>query len=113
MVDEALVEQILRAVELIPTGRVATYGDIAAIVGIGPRHVGNVLARWGHGVPWWRVTNSKGELPPLLLEQARVHWEAEDILTKPVGGGCSLLESRADLHVLAEEWADATGDISR
>jgi len=111
MMDEALAEQVLRAVELVPTGRVATYGDIAAIVGIGPRHVGNVLARWGHGVPWWRVTNSKGELPSSLLAQALPHWEAEGIPTKPPGGGCRIGDCRADLPALEEQWTRSIADI--
>ena len=111
MVDEALAEQVLRAVELVPAGKVVSYGDIASIVGIGPRHVGNVLAHWGHGVPWWRVTNAKGELPPPLLAQARPHWEVEGIPTKISGGGCRILECRADLAALAEKWARSVVDI--
>ncbi len=111
MMDEALVERILRAVELVPAGRVATYGDIASIVGIGPRHVGNVLARWGHGVPWWRVTNGKGELPPSLLEQAHARWEVEGIPTKGPGGGCRIVDCRADLPALEDEWARSVSDI--
>ncbi len=113
MMDEALVEQVLRAVELVPAGRVATYGDIASVIGIGPRHVGNVLARWGHAVPWWRVTNSKGELPPSLLEQARARWATEGIPTKPTDGSCRLADCRADLPALEEEWARSIVDIIR
>lgn len=110
MVDEALVEHILRAVELVPAGRVATYGDIAAIVGIGPRHVGNVVARWGHGVPWWRVTNSRGELPVSLLEQARARWETENIPAQS-NGTCRLRDCRADLSSLEQEWTRSITDV--
>lgn len=112
MTDEALVEQILRAVELVPPSQVATYGDIASVVGIGPRHVGNVLARWGHGVPWWRVTNSKGELPPSLLEQARKHWEIEGIPTYSSGKGCRLADCRVDVVSLETLWVRSIKDIS-
>ncbi len=113
MADEALVEQVLRAVELIPPGRVVAYGDIAALVGIGPRHVGNVLARWGSDVPWWRVTNRLGELPPQLLVEAHGRWDAEGITQKPDGSGCRLREHQADLSELATRWEQATSDIRR
>ena len=34
-VDEVMVERVLRAVELVPAGRVVSYGDLAALVGTG------------------------------------------------------------------------------
>lgn len=51
---------------LIPEGRVATYGQIARLVGR-PRHarqVGYALAALPeeHEVPWHRVINAKGEI---------------------------------------------------
>ena len=50
------------AVEQIPAGRVATYGDIAELVGRGgPRQVGQVMSRFGGGVPWWRVVRADGQ----------------------------------------------------
>ena len=54
---EELVEAVLRVVEEIPEGRVATYGMIARAVGTGPRVVGRIMHDWGGGVPWWRVVN--------------------------------------------------------
>ncbi len=52
----------------IPRGKVATYGQIAALAGI-PRHarqVGYALhtLREESGVPWQRVINAKGEVSP-------------------------------------------------
>ena len=70
--------------ERIPRGRVVSYGDIAGIVGIGPRQVGAVMSRYGGGVTWWRVTNAAGHLPEHLLEEARAHWFDEGI---PVQAG--------------------------
>jgi methylated-DNA-protein-cysteine methyltransferase related protein len=58
---EEYVEAVLQAVESIPPGRVATYGDIAAYVGQGgPRQVGAVMREYGGGVPWWRVIRASG-----------------------------------------------------
>jgi methylated-DNA-protein-cysteine methyltransferase-like protein len=59
-------QAILRAVEAIPRGKVATYGQIAALAGL-PRRarlVGRVLANLAPGskVPWHRVVNARGEL---------------------------------------------------
>ena len=59
---EAYVEAVLQAVEQIPPGRVATYGDLAEAVGRGgPRQVGSVLALVGAAVPWWRVVRADGQ----------------------------------------------------
>lgn len=53
--------RVLDLVERVPSGRVTTYGDLAAIVGVGTgRHVGTVLGRFGSGVPWHRVVRSDG-----------------------------------------------------
>ena len=48
----------------IPAGVVATYGQVAAIVGCGPRLVGYALASLpaGMDVPWQRVINSQGKI---------------------------------------------------
>ena len=55
-------ELVLTVVEQIPPGQVATYGDIAQIIGRGgPRQVGHVLALFGDGVPWWRVVRADGK----------------------------------------------------
>jgi alkylated DNA nucleotide flippase Atl1 len=59
--DEGYVEQVLAFVERIPRGQVASYGDIAEMVGFGgPRQVGRVMAIYGGGVPWWRVVRADG-----------------------------------------------------
>ena len=66
--DDEYAELVLSVVERIPPGQVATYGDIAEIVGRGgPRQVGHVMALWGGGVPWWRVVRADGR-PARSLE---------------------------------------------
>jgi len=106
-VDELLVERILVAAEQIPRGRVASYGDLADLVGTGPRHVGTVMRLHGDGVPWWRVTNSYGDLPRHLHDEVRQHWSDEGILWKPNGLGCRIVAHRADLARLADDYEAA------
>ncbi|MEU8954384.1 MGMT family protein [Streptomyces sp. NPDC048518] len=56
-------ERVLDVAELIPPGRVMTYGDVAEwLEEGGPRQVGRVMALYGGGVPWWRVVRSDGVL---------------------------------------------------
>lgn len=111
--DEVAVERVLRAVEAIPRGRVAAYGDIGGVVGIGPRQVGWVMQAYGSTVPWWRVTNAAGDLPQALLDEARVAWAREGIAVKPGGHGCRIADHRADLEALARAWELAVADLPR
>jgi methylated-DNA-protein-cysteine methyltransferase-like protein len=110
-VDDVMVERVLRAIELVPPGRVATYGDIAELVGIGPRLAGRVVGTWGSGVPWWRIVNAAGDLPDFHLGQARIHWLAEGIEIKPSGRGCRIRRHRVDLVALADAYEQATADL--
>jgi alkylated DNA nucleotide flippase Atl1 len=57
--------RVLDVAEMIPPGRVMSYGDIAEYLGQGgPRQVGRVMALWGGSVPWWRVVHTDGSLVP-------------------------------------------------
>src|SRR5699024_8743496 len=93
-------ERVLRVVEAIPPGRVAAYGEVGAIVGVGPRLVGRILRAWGGSVPWWRVTNSHGDHP--LLARALPHCDAEGSAIKPNRRRGRSRECRADLDVLRQ-----------
>jgi len=59
-----LYERIYAEVKRIPRGRVATYGQIAFLAGLGrqPRLIGYALHSLPEGsrVPWHRVINAKG-----------------------------------------------------
>lgn len=59
-----LYERIYAVVREIPAGRIASYGQIARIVGCGPRVVGYAMAALpsGNDVPWHRVVNSEGRV---------------------------------------------------
>ena len=109
--DDLLAERVLRVVEQIPPGRVAAYGDIAGIVGIGPRYVGRVLRVFGSAVPWWRVVNAQGDPGGGLISRARPHWADEGIEVKPNGRGCRITRYRADLPALATAYEEAVRDL--
>ncbi|MGD9482454.1 MGMT family protein [Streptomyces sp. TRM70308] len=91
-------ERVLELTELIPPGRVMTYGDVARLLreeraeeegappipgapggrGLGgPRQVGRVMALYGSAVPWWRVVRADGVLLPGHERRALGHYRAE------------------------------------
>jgi alkylated DNA nucleotide flippase Atl1 len=71
-------ERVLEVAELIPPGRVMTYGDVAEWLGDGgPRQVGRAMALYGSAVPWWRVVRSDGVPLPGHEPHALDHYRAE------------------------------------
>ena len=74
--DEELIYEILSVVEEIPEGRVASYGQIAELIGRrkNARLVGKVLgmAQYYGGYPCHRVVNHAGRLVPGWYEQRRL-----------------------------------------
>jgi methylated-DNA-protein-cysteine methyltransferase-like protein len=87
-------ERIWAVVRRIPAGRVATYGQVARVAGLGgaARLVGyalHALPEKGHRVPWQRVINSQGristrryaggdEVQRRLLEREGVRFDARE-----------------------------------
>lgn len=90
-----LYESIYALVQQIPAGRVATYGQIAALLGLyrHARVVGYALFRVGpeSDIPWQRVVNAQGkisqsplrygsdDLQRVLLEQEGVVFQGDQI----------------------------------
>ena len=65
--DAPLFERIYGVVRQIPAGKVATYGQIARIVGgCSAQMVGFAMAALNteSNVPWQRVINSQGRISP-------------------------------------------------
>lgn len=86
--DEGIVYEILSAVEEIPEGRVASYGQIARLIGRekNSRLVGKVLSRaelYGD-YPCHRVVNHAGRLAPHFPEQ-RERLEREGVAFRENG----------------------------
>ncbi|MEU5719961.1 MGMT family protein [Streptomyces sp. NPDC020403] len=74
----AYAERVLDVADLIPPGRVMTYGDVAEWLGDGgPRQVGRVMALYGSAVPWWRVVRADGALLPGHEQRALGHYREE------------------------------------
>ena len=73
VLQEKLIYEILSVVEEIPEGRVATYGQIARLIGRekNARLVGKVLsmAEYYGAYPCHRVVNHAGRLAPGWVEQ--------------------------------------------
>ena len=79
VLDDDLAYRILSVVEEIPEGKVATYGQIAELIGRkkNSRLVGKVLSNAEHygDYPCHRVVDHSGRLAPSFSEQ-------EDLLRK-------------------------------
>ena len=88
-------DRIYAVVRRIPRGRVATYGQVAALAGFGghARQVGYALHALAteRAVPWHRVVNAHGQVSPRaepggdriqrqLLEREGVNFDAADRL---------------------------------
>lgn len=81
-------EIIYDMVSQIPEGQVATYGQIAQLIGF-PNHarqIGHALSRLNEDspVPWHRVINAKGKISPRGLngcdDYQRILLESEGII---------------------------------
>ncbi|MHC4082172.1 MAG: MGMT family protein [Planctomycetota bacterium] len=74
--------RIYAVIRRVPRGRVATYGQVAALAGLGghARQVGYALSALpgGSRVPWHRVINAKGEVS--LRSERRVDTEQRRLL---------------------------------
>lgn len=86
-------EAVWQLVRLIPAGQVASYGQIATMLGFPrrSRHVGAALKRTPEDVqiPWYRVINGAGKISfPLDSPQGamqRQHLEAEGVVVSDLG----------------------------
>ncbi|AOW92252.1 DNA methyltransferase [Rhodococcus sp. WMMA185] len=86
---EEQVERVRALVASIPSGRVVTYGDIAATAGLSsPRTVGWIMRTDSADLPWHRVLNASGRPPAHLARRQIARLEVE---------GVPIREGRVDL----------------
>ncbi|MGW1410196.1 MGMT family protein [Streptomyces sp. NPDC002403] len=102
-------ERVLDVAELIPPGRVMTYGDVAEWLGEGgPRQVGRVMSLYGAAVPWWRVVRADGALLPGHELRALDHYRAEGT---PLRGASRAAEGHVPrLDMKRARWDGVTAD---
>jgi methylated-DNA-protein-cysteine methyltransferase-like protein len=107
----ALYTRIYTVVRQVPTGNVASYGDIAQIVGGGcdARTVGQALneipKRGGEDIPWQRIVNRQGGISTRGLLQRQL-LEAEGVA---FGGDERIDMQRFRWRGPSDEWAAAHG----
>lgn len=93
-------EAVLGIVDLIPAGKVLTYGDIAEILERGgPRQVGAVMSKGSADVPWWRVLRADGRPPQGLESTAVGHYREESTALRTAGRSAGADGTRVDLRV--------------
>jgi alkylated DNA nucleotide flippase Atl1 len=91
----AFAERVLALVDKVPRGTVVTYGDVATMLGTrSPRSVGQVLARWGSEVSWWRVVRSDGRPPAEHAADALAQLARERVPLQPGGAAVDLSRAR-------------------
>ncbi|SFQ17382.1 Alkylated DNA nucleotide flippase Atl1, participates in nucleotide excision repair, Ada-like DNA-binding domain [Amycolatopsis arida] len=79
--NEELHERVRELVAAVPPGKVATYGDIAALAGAStPRLVGRVLSEDGLDLPWHRILRANGTPAPHLARRQLELLRAEGVL---------------------------------
>jgi alkylated DNA nucleotide flippase Atl1 len=75
------VERVRSLVASIPSGRVATYGDIAAVAGLSsPRIVGWIMRTDSSDLPWHRVITASGRPARHLITRQLELLRAEGVL---------------------------------
>ena len=80
-VTDDQVELVRSLVASIPSGRVATYGDIAAVAGLSsPRIVGWIMRTDSSDLPWHRVIRSSGRPAAHLATRQLELLRAEGVL---------------------------------
>ncbi len=90
-------ELVLAVVDLVPSGQVLTYGDVAELIGEGgPRQVGAVMSRYGGSVAWWRVLRADGTPAPQVRERAFAAYASEGTPMRPDRSRVDLRQARWD-----------------
>ena len=89
LLNKEIIKAVFAVVDAIPFGRVATYGQIARLIGRpkNARLVGKILSQselYGGKHPFHRVVNAAGRLAPGWEDQRHLLW-AEGVDLKANG----------------------------
>lgn len=83
---------VIKTIQAIPEGRVATYGQIATLVGHprAPRQVAGILKRYSdqYDLPWHRVISSRGTVSikdPLARREQIERLREEHVIVQSSG----------------------------
>lgn len=105
-------QRIYAQVARIPRGRVATYGQIAALAGLGgqPRLVGYALHALpeGSALPWQRVVNARGEVSP--RSDPAGHETLQRLILRDEGIS---FDTQGRISLPRFQWRPRTGGASR
>jgi methylated-DNA-protein-cysteine methyltransferase related protein len=88
---------IRQSIRKIPSGKVATYGQVAEAAGYprGHRQVAQILSKWGDALPWHRVCGAGGQIKTPGLEQ-RLRLEMEGVQFR--GARVDMAASQSPFH---------------
>lgn len=93
----AFTQKLISVVRSIPHGKVVSYGQVAAYIGVprAARQVGWILRVIGKDVPWWRVISNSGRI---TIKGNRY---ADKVLQKKLleQEGIEVIEGRCGLEV--------------
>ncbi len=94
--NDEQVERVRELLTAVPSGRVTTYGDLAAAAGLrSPRIVGRILAEDGADLAWHRVVNASGRAAPHKVAEQLRRLRAEDV---------PIRDDRVDLATARWRW---------
>lgn len=92
---EAYTQQVIEAIQEIPAGKVASYGQIARIAGNprAARQVARILHSMSkkYNLPWHRVVNAKGEI---VISDSETAFTQADLLLEE---GVAVINNRISL----------------
>jgi methylated-DNA-protein-cysteine methyltransferase related protein len=82
-ITDSQVERVRALIAAIPSGRVATYGDIATAAELSsPRIVGWIMRTDSSDLPWHRVIGASGRPAPHLATRQLELLRAEGVLSR-------------------------------
>jgi alkylated DNA nucleotide flippase Atl1 len=106
----SLPDDVAAVVRLVPSGCVVSYGDVAELLGTGPRVVGRVMGTHDEpDLPWWRIVRADGGMDEHIIDRAIPHWREEGISFS--GTKARIRRHRADLAALADAAEAALGRL--